>query len=832
MAGIGADRPAWRHATLTASVTTAAAVIIAGPLLDRPPDDWRWVAVALASAIFAQFGALTFRQGNRNVLFAWGEAGLIVVVYNVPTGWVAPIIGLGWVVGHSLYVLRTGGVWTRRRLLNGTNITVAGAVGALATRAVWMADHRGALSLRLLAGLLLGAVVYTTVAAVLVAALLVTTTDESFWRFVRRTLLGKAPMVAGNATIGLVVVAVIATAPQWLLLVPPLVIAVHQLYVYRSREADGRRIWREFAEFGRSLHQLDERAVAIAGVEGTLGLFQAAAVEVWVERLAGAVRGFRGTPDAGSPHRRVNLTALNGTSSDWLTPASASRALSIDGVRVGELRLWTVGGVGLDSRDQIVLSAVADALAASLHDAAAHRALRTLAARTFHDARHDTLTGVPNRAALMREGAEMVAAIPADGYVSLVVLGIDRFKDVNDTLGHLAGDDLLRTTAGRLAAFVVPGELLARIGGDEFAILSPVQASDDDPGGDLLIRAHRLADELAVPVEISGMQVAVEVSVGVALARAGECDLVELVRRANTAMYRAKRGAGPVVAFDVDTRPGEPSGVERLSVLVEMREALGREDQLVLAVQPALDLRTGRPIGGEVLIRWQHPRRGMLAPCEFLDVVDHSDLVIPFTRYVLDRALRLAREWRWGGVPMPVSVNLSPRSLADPTLAFDVATMLTRYQIEPEMLILEITESAAATAQVTGILADLRAIGVQLAVDDFGTGYSSLAYLRRLPVDEVKIDRSFVQGMATDPGELAIVRAVVDLARHFELRVVAEGVESERTLSLLADMGCDIGQGFLFSRPLPYDRLEAWLAAQTDTERTAKGEVRRLRAAS
>jgi EAL domain-containing protein (putative c-di-GMP-specific phosphodiesterase class I) len=183
---------------------------------------------------------------------------------------------------------------------------------------------------------------------------------------------------------------------------------------------------------------------------------------------------------------------------------------------------------------------------------------------------------------------------------------------------------------------------------------------------------------------------------------------------------------------------------------------------------------------------------------------------------------------------MPISVNVSPKSLVDHDFPDQVAVLLDEYGIDPELLTLEIKEDSPAgdTDRQLPVLRRLDAIGVRLAVDDFGTGYSSLAYLRRLPVDEVKIDRSFVQGMATDPGELAIVRAVVDLARHFELRVVAEGVESERTLSLLADMGCDIGQGFLFSRPLPYDRLEAWLAAQTDTERTSKGEVRRLRAAS
>jgi hypothetical protein len=430
-------RPAWRRWTLGATCLAALLALIPGPMLGRMPTTLWSVALAMTAAVFAQFASFRFRQGDRTVLFGWGEAALIIVVYLVPTGWVGPVIGVGSLIGHSLYLLRTNAAWTPTKLMSVTNLAVAGAIGAIAARLVGPAAP--AITPRMIVALVAGAAAYTVVGAVLVNAVLVTSAADPFWRAVARTLWDKLPIIAGNVAIGLTVVVLLVVDKRWLLLTPPLVVSMRQLYVYRSRDADERRIWREYADIARALHQLDERGVAIAGAEGAIRLFHAAAVEVWVDRLAGTVRGFRGTPGAGG----VDVVPLVGGDGGWRTEPSATRRLSIGGVRVGEIRLWMRAGMMLDGRDQMVFAAVADALAAALHDATAHRALRTLAARTFHDANHDVLTGIANRATLMRDGCELLERLPEHGRLSLTVLDINRFKDVNDTLGHLAGDELL-----------------------------------------------------------------------------------------------------------------------------------------------------------------------------------------------------------------------------------------------------------------------------------------------------------------------------------------------------------------------------------------------------
>jgi diguanylate cyclase (GGDEF)-like protein len=790
-------------------------VMIGGPFAATSPIRWPAVATAIAVAIVAQFAALRVRQGTRTVYFAWGEASLIIVAYLVPAGWVPLVIGVGFAVGHGLFLLRTNTRWTVSKTVNIATLAICGAAGAAAVHAI-RTGNRDEITPRLIVALILGGVVYFLVSSVIVntnsqALGILSTPLRSA---ITRTAVDKLPMVAGNVSVGILVVVLLARDRMWLLLVPPVAVLMHQAYVYRSRIADERRLWRDFADIAGSLNQLDERSVAVAALTGTLRLFRAESAEIWVDRSPGEARGYRGRVELSG----VDIAHLTGTTAPTSSPASATRALTIGGLRVGELRVWMPVGSSLDSRDHMALSAVADALASALHDALAHNALTKLAARSLHDSYQDILTGVANRSSLLTEGAEKLRNGGRTPVV-LYVVGINRFKEVNDTLGPTAGDDLLRITAGRLAAFAGPTDLVARVGGDEFAILSELEGAAD-PLAYATAHARGLAAELTVATDLAGLQVAVEVSVGVAVGRADEFDIAELVRRSGIAMRRAKRGAGAIAVFDASDTPA--GSVDRLSVLVDLREAMEHDDQLVLAVQPAVALATGQPIAAETLIRWNHPRRGPLVPRDFVDLVDQSDLVMPFTRYVLDRALRLADEWCRAGLPMRVAVNLSPRSLADPNLPGDVSDLLKRYGVEPNMLTLEITESAVVTGQpiVAEVLAALRAHGVQLAVDDFGSGFSSLTFLARVQVDEVKVDSTFVAAMTESAEAAAIVRTTVDLGRRLGVRVVAEGVETPAQRSALEELGCFAAQGWHITPPV---RAEEALDVLHDLAEAAGG---------
>ncbi|HEU5111307.1 MAG TPA: GGDEF domain-containing phosphodiesterase, partial [Micromonosporaceae bacterium] len=298
----------------------------------------------------------------------------------------------------------------------------------------------------------------------------------------------------------------------------------------------------------------------------------------------------------------------------------------------------------------------------------------------------------------------------------------------------------------------------------------------------------------------------VEASVGVVVASAGAADMTELLRRAEIAMYQAKDGGGSVAWYD---SARDAASTDRLALLAELREALTVDDQLVLALQPAVDLATGEPTGVEALIRWRHPRRGALGPGEFVRAVEGSELVASFTRYVIDKALAAAADWARQGVPVPISVNVSARSLLDPRLPADVSELLRHHQVPPQRLVLEITETVVLSEMevIDEVLSGLRSSGVQLAVDDFGTGFSSLTFLTRVNVDELKVDQAFVAKMVDSPEAAAIVRTTVELGRELGLRVVAEGVETADQRAALVALGCTAAQGYHFFRPMPADKV-------------------------
>ncbi|MCA0143727.1 bifunctional diguanylate cyclase/phosphodiesterase [Blastococcus sp. LR1] len=428
---------------------------------------------------------------------------------------------------------------------------------------------------------------------------------------------------------------------------------------------------------------------------------------------------------------------------------------------------------------------------------------------TRREALTDELTGLANRRAVLRR----VEELSREGTpLALALLDLDKFKDVNDALGHAAGDDLLRMIAARLETVLRPGDILARLGGDEFAVLAPMDA--DAPLAEAALSlGRRLHERLDQPFPIEGMVIHSSASVGLTVSRSAEGDQAspaELLREADVAMYDAKRTGSGAALYDSSRHAGSSGN---LALVEDLRTALS-SDQLVLHHQPQLDVATGRPVGVEALVRWQHPVRGLLGPGEFLPLAEAHGLMGKLTEVVLDRAVAQAAEWHRRGLALQMSVNLSASNLLDVGLPARVAALLAEHGLPAGQLVLEVTESVLLTdpdrsIPVVRSLADL---GTTVSIDDFGTGYSSLAYLRELPVGELKLDRSFTADLLTNERTAAIVASTVELAHRLGLRVVAEGVETAETFAHLGSLGCDFSQGFLHARPLPADQLEEWLS--------------------
>jgi diguanylate cyclase (GGDEF)-like protein len=425
-----------------------------------------------------------------------------------------------------------------------------------------------------------------------------------------------------------------------------------------------------------------------------------------------------------------------------------------------------------------------------------------------HQANHDALTGLPNRAQLHeRVSSALAAAELRGGQVGVLLMDLDGFKEINDTLGHHHGDALLQRVGERLLASTRPADLVARLGGDEFALLLPDIAGTDDA----VAVARRTLEELEGPVHIHGVDLDVRGSVGIACFPAHGRDVDELLSGADMAMYRAKQARTGWALYDEALNQHTP---ERLALVSDLRRGLER-DELLLEYQPKIALTDGRFSGVEALVRWRHPERGLMAPAEFVGLAEHTGLIRPLTTWVIKEALRQTQRWRAQGLEVRVAINLSVRSLTR-ELPSAVAALLAEHDATGDELEFEITESTmmANPAEGLEILQQLADLGLRLAVDDFGTGYSSLAYLKRLPVSELKIDRSFVGQMDIDASDRGIVRSTIDLARHLQLSVVAEGVESAATLAELQDLGCDYAQGFFISPPLAPDGIPAWAAKQ------------------
>jgi diguanylate cyclase (GGDEF)-like protein len=633
-----------------------------------------------------------------------------------------------------------------------------------------------------------------------------------------------------------------ATAWSWLLITPLTValVLVYRRFAVVTRE--GQSLERVYG-FARRVEQVaPDEAGTMQIVESLRELLNAERVAMWLPpyldeppRLVVAAEDgtawYDGPGDPDDVFRRAVATA-DGPILVSAGRADEEEAAGLARRGVTELLaapLATAAGEAgylevCDRRSDVVSFAEGDrgafdSMLTHVNAAIRHQQLLT---QIRYDADHDRLTGLPNRQRLAVEIDALLAADPADpaaGRAGLILAALGNYTEVTDTLGHAASDELLLVTAGLLREHAPPQALLARMESERFAVLLPglsLAATER--------AARRLREAAATRVRVAGLDLEVTLTIGVASAPVHGTDSGTLMQRADVALLAAADSGGVASYHPVL----DQQSLRRLQLGTEIEQAMA-DGQISVVFQPIIDAQTSDIVSVETLVRWAHPRYGSIPPDDFIHLAEQIGRIGAVTDHVLDLALARCRRWLDQDIALSVAVNLSVHCLTEPDLVARVRSALQRHGVPGELLTLELTEGSVVDDSVrdSTVLADLHDLGLRLSMDDFGTGYSSLSQLRQLPIDEVKIDKSFVLGMSTSQGESFIARSIIELAHNLGLRVVAEGVEDEMTRNLLAEMGCDKLQGFLVSRPLPDDRLENWLLARTGVRTAAPGAAHR-----
>jgi diguanylate cyclase (GGDEF)-like protein len=793
-----------------------------------PPASWR-IAAVVGLFLLADRPLLEIRFGRDNESFTWAEVCVVLGLVLVPLPVLVPVAALGVLVYHS--VMRHAPL---KSLFNGAAFALGTALAGLTAALVGGGAAYGA-HLDVRQGLALGAaaIVFSTFNGASVA-MAVALSEQLRWRDVLRKGLWLRTLVdLGNGVVGVGVVALAVWSTPTLLVMPPLLVVLYGAYRGYLHAMQERDLWQQLESACRELNLLDEGAVAASVTRHAASMFKADTVEVLVASGSGPGTLYVGGADGVHLIRQETHDVI-GTSRavDALSDTSAVMvyATPLDGAhgQLGVVRLGFRGPVDLTKRERQVLKTFAHSVSTALQNVALYTEMRQHADAKAYEASHDSLTGLGNRSLLHDRAGVVLAAADESSQVALLIIDLDHFKEINDTLGHAAGDLFLQQVGQRIVSSVKEADAVCRLGGDEFAVLMGGVRSTEHADA----VAARLLDVLAQPVTFDGLRLSIEGSVGVACYPQDASSFDELLRRADVALYQAKMSRGSFSHYRVDR---DESSLHRLALAAELRTALA-EDQFVVHFQPQFDLTTARPVGAEALVRWQHPLRGLLAPAAFVSAAEHSGLVRDFTMMVLEKAVAECASWTGDGAAMTVAVNLSARNLLDSELSLDVGRVLLRHGLRPERLILEITETTMMSELdvVEEVLGALRTMGVQLSVDDFGTGYSSLAFLQRVAVNEVKIDRSFVAGMAGSDSDRALVRATVQLAHSLGARAVGEGVEDEVLAEELRALGCDFAQGYHLGRPMPADQLRTVLGLRPDAAALpaprADGETRHLRA--
>lgn len=750
--------------------------------------------IAIAGVTYVR---VRIRSTNHDI--SWTDSAMLIAVVMLPLPWAVLATAVAVAIAKSIHKLRgikfVFGVAKESITcgLAGLILTAAGGVGDNPL------DSLGPLALAY-GGLVLA----DDLIAIPVLALATGTSIKD--RFLSNRDLNWASALVRFA-VAVLALAVLAEEPGLLVSIPLIVLSLQLTYRGKLRARAERLAWQQLAEATDAMNVVQMETVLHTAIRNGARLFSAETVEIDVS-LDGAQQLVRGTHQEITYHGVPDRAPV-----DANTTAIVPLIGEPDGERVGELRLCFHVPVALSEREQFTLRAFAGALCTAIRNATSYAQLEQLAGQHQHDATHDLLTGLPNRRRLQLEAEDALdRRHRRRGVTALLVLDLNHFKDVNDALGHTAGDQVLITVARRLSAAAGPEALVTRLGGDEFAVLyrslpAPALA---------LHRAENLLAVLHEPVDVDGMPLVVGAGAGVAVApsRGG---FVELLRRADIAMYQAKRTGRAVAVY---AREDDTADRGRLVVGGMLPRAVA-EKEFTLQFQPIVDLASGEAISAEALARWQHPDKGMVDPRSFLEPIERSGLLTAFTDAVLDQALAGAARWRELGCRWPVAVNISPRSLLDRRLPALVTRRLDDHGLPGDALVLELTESHNISQLdiVDKVLAELMELGCAIALDDFGTGYSSLSVLPRVPATELKIDRSFVMQMENTPSSAAVVRSTVELGRHLDLLVVAEGVERDSQRRLLWDLGCTAGQGHLFAKPMP-------LAEILDLVGAADGRVR------
>jgi diguanylate cyclase len=753
----------------------------------RPPA---LVLVLLCAAVIATNRLRVYvRVRSSTFGTTWGEVPVLVGLVLLPPVWVLLCAAVAQAVLRT--AIRAG---ARKTAFSVAKEALTVSAAAAVFLAFGIRPHLTAPDLPV-AALVVGLVAYALVDDVVFAPILAMNSHLSIGWALRQNLVGKIISHLGQMIACLIVLWVLATdANVMLLLVVPLVVACMHLWQSRTtRTRQERESWQRLAKATDELNAVDLDQVLHSATTRAAQIFSAA--EAAIDLTAGG---------ADRTVRATESQVLSDSSLVQGTPTPGETTVDLrahdGGMRVGVLRLRFGGTVRLTEVEQYKLRTFASAVCTAIRNAQAYAELARIAAENEHAATHDPLTGLPNRRQLYERAGRLFTDTGHDGLVALLLIDLNHFKEVNDTLGHAAGDDVLREVARRLSGAAEAGDLVARLGGDEFAVLLAGLPTPALAGH----RAAAMLSALEPEIDVDGMLITVEAAGGIALA-AGAGSVEELMRRADIAMYQAKRAGEPTTIY---AHARDTADVDRLMITGELRRAIN-EHEFTVDFQPIVDLGTGEVLAAEALARWKHADQGDLTPVQFLEAVERSGQLPTFADAVLEESLLAMQTWRAAGFDLPVAVNVSPRSLLDPSFPAAVLARLENHDVSPAQLILELTESLTISQidVVEQTLAELRDAGVRLAVDDFGTGVSSLSVLSRIPVHELKIDREFVAAVETSAEAAAVVRTTVDLARNLQLTVVAEGVDSEPQRRALWELGCLAGQGRLFARPLSAARF-------------------------